>query len=187
MLVGFTGAQCTGKSTLLRRCKDELLNSGPWEFVDEVTRKVARGGHNINTQGNDMTQLHILKEHLENHTMSGDVILDRCIVDGFVYTNWLHDKGLVEKWIDTYACNLLSFLGERLDIIFYTCPDDIPMEDDGVRSTDNEFRDNIIDIYNVLLGASWSLPGRDTWRHKVIRLSGTVDERMETIKNTLEI
>jgi len=187
MLVGFTGAQCTGKSTLLNKCKDELLNSGPWEFVDEVTRKVARGGHNINADGNNMTQLQILKEHLDNHTLSGDVILDRCIIDGYVYTHWLQLNSQVDKWISTYACNLLSFLGEKLDVIFYTCPDDIPMEDDGVRSTDNQFRNSILDIYNNLLDSSWYLPGVDTWRHKVVRLSGTVDERMETIKNTLEI
>lgn len=187
MLVGFTGAQCTGKSTLLRRCKDDLLNSGPWEFVDEVTRKVARSGHDINMLGDNMTQLHILKEHLDNHIMSGDVILDRCIVDGFVYTHWLFTRGVVDKWIDSYACNLLSYLGERLDVIFYTCPDDIPIEDDGVRSTDLQFRDGIIDTYNSLLAESWHLPGRDTWRHKVVRLSGSVDERVDKIKTTLEV
>lgn len=178
MLVGFTGAQCTGKSTLLQECKNHMDG---WSFVDEVTRKVARDGHDINTDGNDMTQLHILKEHLENHTTSKNMILDRCIVDGYVYTKWLHDQGLVQPWIMKYARDLLSFLGERLDVIFYTCPDDIPFEDDGVRSTDMQFRENILSIYNELLNNPYSVPGRNNWREKVVRLSGTVDTRMKAI------
>ena len=183
MLVGFTGAQCTGKSTLLQACKDHLDG---WSFVDEVTRKVARDGHDINTDGSDMTQLHILKEHLDNHTTSEDMILDRCILDGYVYTKWLSDQGLVQPWILKYAGNLLSFLGERLDVIFYTCPDDIPFEDDGVRSTDMEFRNNIIDIYNDILSVPTILPGRNSWRSKVVRLTGTVDQRMETILSKIK-
>ena len=187
MLVGFTGAQSTGKSTLLNKCKDELLNSGPWEYIDEVTRKVARDGYTINRGGTDMTQLHILKEHLSNHSLSNNMILDRCIVDGYVYTHWLYTKGEVGKWVDTYACNLLSFLGEFLDVIFYTCPEDIPIEDDGVRSVNIQFRNDIIGIYDDLLRGSWTLPGRDTWRHKLVKLTGSVDHRMQTIKNTIEL
>lgn len=178
MLVGFTGAQCTGKSTLLSLCKDHFKD---WNFVDEVTRKVARDGHDINTDGNDMTQLHILKEHLENHTTTKNTILDRCILDGFVYTKWLVDQGLVQRWIGTYARNLLHFLSDRLDLILYTCPDDIEFEDDGVRSTDLEFRNNIIDIYNHILSEGGALPGKNEWRNKVVRLTGSVDQRMDTI------
>lgn len=178
MLVGFTGAQCTGKSTLLAECKKRLNN---WQFVDEVTRKVAREGHDINTSGNDMTQLHILKEHLDNHCMTGNVILDRCILDGYVYTKWLSDQGLVETWVREFARNMLSFLGNKLDVIFYTCPDEIPFEDDGVRSTDMQFRNNILDIYNEILTSPVSLPGVNSWRDRIVKLSGSVEERMETI------
>ena len=88
MLLGFTGAQCTGKTTLLNMCKDTFNN---YKFVDEVTRKVGRMGHVINEQGDDVTQLFILKEHLTNHVIPPDEnwVLDRCVVDGYVYTRWL--------------------------------------------------------------------------------------------------
>ena len=72
-------------------------------------------------------------------------------------------------------------------MIFYTCPEGIPLEDDGVRSVNIQFRDDIIGIYDDLLKGSWTLPGRDTWRHKLVKLTGSVDHRMETIKNTIEL
>lgn len=183
MLVGFTGAQCTGKTTLLSKCKRYFPE---WEFVDEVTRKVAREGHDINTDGSNMTQLHILKEHLDNHTTTKNTILDRCILDGYVYTKWFVKQGIVDSWIGDYARNLLSYLGNRLDVILYTCPDDIPLQDDGVRSTDLQFRNDIIDLYNEVLESPVSLPGKNTWRSKVVRLTGTVDERMKQILESIK-
>ena len=43
MLVSFTGAQSSGKTTLLR----EFLESNAWGSVDEVTRRIRRGGFEI--------------------------------------------------------------------------------------------------------------------------------------------
>ncbi len=198
MLIGFTGAQSTGKTTLLKLCKELLCDEkwtkcsdgvyrDEWNFVDEVTRKVMRDGFPINEDGDNLTQLFILKEHLKNHTVCGDEkwILDRCILDGYVYTKWLHSQNLVDKWVLDYSRNLLTMLGKYIDVIFYTEPDDIPIEDDGERSVNLNFRNDIINIYNDLLSHSMSTPGRDTWRSKVIRLSGTVDDRMQTIKKTI--
>lgn len=180
MLIGFTGAQCTGKTTLLNMCKNTLSN---YNFVDEVTRKVGRMGRVINEQGDDLTQLFILKEHLVNHVIPDDEnwILDRCIVDGYVYTRWLFEQGRVSGWVLNHAGCLLSMLGERLDHILYTCPDNIPMEDDGGRSINKQFRDEIIDIYEKLFNSTMLVPGVDTWKHKVIKLSGTPEQRMNQI------
>ncbi len=195
MLVGFTGAQCTGKTTLLNLLKDKLCGNkwieshdgvyrDEWNFVPEVTRKVMREGLKINESGDDITQLFILKEHLQNHIITSENekwILDRCILDGYVFTRWLYEQGSVEKWVLNYACNLLSMLGERLDLILYTEPDDIPIEDDGERSINVQFRKDIVDIYEEIIGCSVSTPGRDTWRGKIVRLSGDVETRMNTI------
>ena len=66
MLVSFTGAQCTGKTTLLNLLKDKLCGNkwtqgsdgvyrDVWNFVPEVTRKVMRDGLKINENGDDLT------------------------------------------------------------------------------------------------------------------------------------
>ena len=77
-------------------------------------------------------------------------------------------------------------LGERLDYILYTEPDDIPIEDDGERSINVDFRNDIVKIYEEIMNNSASTPGRDTWRDKIVRLSGSVDERIKTIESILK-
>jgi nicotinamide riboside kinase len=183
MLIGFTGAQCTGKSTLLSRCSElKGINEAfhNFNFVQEVTRKVKREGHKINLDGNDITQLMILNEHLNNHTLKHDMLLDRCILDGYVYTSCLARMGKVSEWITTYACNLLNLLIDKIDVIFYTQPEDVPLVADGTRSVDLNFRQDIINRYEDLFAQDYY------WMDKVVRLSGTVEDRMGTILETIQ-
>ena len=201
MLISFTGAQCTGKTTLLNILKKQLSGKrharhnedgiaiwkDVWNFVPEVTRKVKRDGLNINEDGDNLTQLFILKEHLQNHVINDgeNWLLDRCILDGYVFTKWLYRQGSVDRWVLDHASCLLSMLGKRLDHILYTEPDDIPIEDDGERSINVEFRNDIIKIYEEVMTNTASTPGVDTWRNKIIRLTGDVDQRLKTIQTIL--
>jgi len=178
MLYSFTGAQCTGKTTLLTECQHSFDS---WSFVNEVTRKVMRDGHGINLDGCDMTQLHILNEHFNNHTKTNASVtmLDRCILDGYVYTSCLTSRGLVSEWVTSYATQLLNILVDKLDIIFYTQPEGVPLVSDGTRSIDTNFRQDIINRYEDLFAQDHH------WMHKVVRLSGDVETRMETINTTI--
>lgn len=194
MLISFTGAQSTGKSTLLKKMvNDELYRK--CSFIKEVTRKVAKNGITINEQGDSVTQLFILSEHLNNHHLNGDVVLDRCILDGFIYTKYLHDTGKVDDWVLDFSINMFKLLAPKLDIIFYTEPTDIPIEDDNIRSLNPVFRDFIINEYNNLLFENNSktldlLSGCDellnTIRSKTIKLNGSISERYQTISNNLK-
>jgi nicotinamide riboside kinase len=183
MLVSFTGAQCTGKTTLLKRCKCDVTLLRDWSYVDEVTRKVKRGGSNINEAGDDTTQLFILSEHLNNHQKpveDQNRMLDRCILDGYIYTRWLFDNGKVSEWVLDYARNLMSHLIDNLDIIFYTQPEDVPLISDGVRSVNVTFRQDILDLYEQLFAEKFH------WMNKLVRLRGTVNDRMKTILNKID-
>ena len=178
MLIGFTGAQCTGKSTLLNHCM-QLDIGADFKFIDEVTRKVKRDGHQINLDGNDITQLFILNEHLNNHTKQGDWILDRCILDGYIYSSCLSRKGIVSDWVTRYACDLMMLLVDKIDIIFYTQPEDVPLIADGTRSIDLNFRQDIINRYEDLFAQDYY------WMDRVVRLYGSVEDRLDTIKETI--
>lgn len=182
MIISFTGAQCTGKTTLLNLCKQQRDSSEMFEgfkFVDEVTRKVKREGHEINLDGNDITQLFILNEHLKNHTQNSNAVLDRCILDGYVYTSCLSRREIVSEWVTKYACELMLLLTEKLDVIFYTQPEDVPLKGDGVRSVDLDFRQDIINRYEDLFAQDYY------WMDKVVRLYGSIDDRMNTINETI--
>jgi predicted ATPase len=191
MRISFTGAQSTGKTTLLRECCNNKFFR-KYHCVKEVTRKVARERNvNINETGSDVTQLFILNEHLHNHHVRGDALLDRCIVDGWVYTNYLECNHKVSEWVSDYAYNMYQLLLPKLDIIFYTEPGDVPVEDDGQRSVDIQFRDDIIDSFenemNYLQNCYDTpvLPFHEDFP-QIIRLSGDVPTRMSTIFKTIK-
>jgi len=181
MIVSFTGAQCTGKTTLLKACK-ELYND-QYDFVDEVTRLVKRQyGVEINEAGNDITQCLIINKHIENSLISSEkqgVILDRCILDGLCYTGYLHLEGKVSKWVFEYAKNVYGGLIEKINYIIYPDPYDVELVDDGERSVDVEFRNKMIEVFEeVIQGATCG----SVLQNKIVRVKGTVEERMQAIK-----
>jgi nicotinamide riboside kinase len=181
MRVSFTGAQSTGKTTLLNKCKEEYKD---YKFVDEVTRYVRKTYDvKINEIGGTETQLYILAEHIKNHLKSDEnLMLDRCILDGYVYTKYQVVNGKVSEQVLHAFNNVFGLLIDRLDYIFYTDPSDVKLVDDGERSVDYKFRDDIIGLFESLITHKMSPKNRE----KVVRLSGTVEERMKTIKTYLK-
>lgn len=181
MRVSFTGAQSTGKTTLLNKCKEVYKD---YKFVDEVTRYVRRTYDvKINEIGGTETQLYILAEHIKNHLRPDEnLILDRCILDGYVYTKYQVNNGKVSEQVLHAFNGVYSVLIDKLDYIFYTDPSDVKLVDDGERSVDYKFRNDIIDIFESLITYKMS----PTNREKVIRLSGSVEERMKTIEKYLK-
>jgi len=190
MIFSFTGAQSTGKTTLLEHLKCKNLGNHSFEFIPEVTRLVRREYEvPINEGGDDMTQMLIMTEHIRNiykgrtdSLVRGvNKILDRCALDGIVYTHYLLDKGKISR--TTYdACELIyKKLRNEYDIIFYTSPDDVELVDDGERSIDKHFREDIIGLFDMYLQYGIIEKGP-----RVVYLEGTVEERLKTIKGTLD-
>jgi nicotinamide riboside kinase len=181
MRVSFTGAQSTGKTTLLNKCK-EIYND--YKFVDEVTRYVRRTYDvKINEIGGTETQLYILAEHIKNHLKPDEnLMLDRCILDGYVYTKYQVSQGKVKEDILHAFNDVFNILFDKLDYIFYTDPSDVKLVDDGERSIDFKFRDDIIDLFEDVITYKMSPKNKE----KIIRLKGSVDQRMKTIDKYLK-
>jgi nicotinamide riboside kinase len=185
MIFSFTGAQSTGKTTLLNhlhKCNGDY----PFEFVPEVTRLVMRDYEMpINENGGDLTQMLIMTEHVRNvyknkadHLIRGmHQIFDRCALDGIVYSLWLrHNDKISRRCYD--ACDLIyEELKDKYDVIFYTSPDDVKLVNDGERSVDVKFRNDIINTFNIFLEKGYD--------GEVVVLKGSVEERLKTIKSTL--
>lgn len=187
MIISFTGAQSTGKTTLLKKLI-EKNGSYPFEFVPEVTRLVMREYEvPINEDGDDLTQMLIMTEHIRNlyrnrtdRLVRGvHQIYDRCAIDGIVYSHYLLQKQKISR--DTFdACDLIyRRLKNKYDIIFYTSDKDVKLVDDGERSVDTAFRSNIISLFNLYLDSN------NKGDYKLVKLEGSVEERLETIKRTL--
>ena len=181
MRVSFTGAQSTGKTTLLNKCKEVYKD---YKFVDEVTRYVRRTYDvKINEIGGTETQLYILAEHIKNHLRTDEnLILDRCILDGYVYTKYQVIQGKVSHSVLEAFNGVYNALMDKLDYIFYTDPSDVKLVDDGERSTDFKFRDDIIDLFEDIINYKMSPKNRE----KIVRLKGSVEKRMQTIEKYLK-
>ncbi len=176
MRISFTGAQCSGKTTLLNKCIEHYGDR--FEYVTEVTRPIARMGMPINESGDDDTQRAIIESHILNSTIE-NVIMDRCIIDGLLYTKHLYDMKRVNFDTWTYAYDTYLNLLNRLDVVFYT--EAVEMVDDGVRSTSDSFRESMINSFNRWV----TFLENDTqpeFRGEIIRLRGSVDDRFSIIK-----
>jgi nicotinamide riboside kinase len=185
-IISFSGAQSTGKSTLLNKLTSIFTDS--CFFIPEITRQLREKGFVINEDGDDTTQRAIINAHEDNMDAANlvasgmgakNVIMDRCIWDGVIYTSWLHHEGRVDKKTVDYAYDTFDLLIGSYDLIFYTEPGDVPLVDDGERSANKEFRDQIIEMFeNSLFEVS---------KHtEVVRLKGSVEKRMKTILEYLK-
>lgn len=178
MIISFTGAQSTGKSTLLNAVQSDTRFKN-FNFVPEITRSLKRDYNlNINEDGDEFTQLMVINSHLQNYLKfkDKDVVLDRCILDGLIYTTYQHLMKRVQYDTFAYSEHLFNMLIGKVDIIFYTEPD-IPLVDDGERSFNEVFRETIVNLFEEAI---------KHYKINVVRLKGTVEERLEIIYNTVD-
>ena len=174
MKIAFSGAHSSGKTTLVEALrKDERFKD--FQFLTNITRDIEAKGLNINEAGDDATQEAIMKEHLRRSMLPGDAIYDRSSLDGVVYTDYLYNRGKVILKTLKAAGEIFQQTIGIYDHIFYTAAD-IPLVDDKVRSINDNFRNDVIKIFDFYI-AKFNLP--------VTILQGTVEERLKTIEGVL--
>jgi len=186
MLISMTGAQSSGKTTLLNYFINEVTfgeTHRAWRGVPEVTRKLKRFGFAINDEAANYTdtQLAILTEHLNNiFTYSNenlDTILDRCIIDGYIYTRYFRMEGKVDEFTDMMFSKMLRRYIKKYDRIFYTSPYDVSLIHDGERSTSESFRNAIIKLYEELILGKFP---------NVFVLEGSMEKRYNSMIEIIE-
>lgn len=166
----FTGAQGTGKTTILNHYKELGMN-----VITEVVRQLAQKGVKINRDGDEKGQAKIFKEY-EN--LLGDITLDgyfsdRCLIDVTAYTKYLYDTGKVtEKFYNKQLKQLHKFCAANPDLVYLYFPIEFAIEDDGVRDLDEEFRVAIDQNIQGLLQECSIVP---------IIITGTVEERIDKV------
>lgn len=137
----FTGAQGTGKTTVLNRFAE--LNK---RVITKVVRNLAAKGVKINKDGDEKGQTAIFKEYeklLSETTMDG-YFSDRGLIDVVAYTMYLYDAGKVsDKFLNKQIKALQKFREANPDIIYCYFPIEFPVVADGVRDMDEDFRSAI--------------------------------------------
>ncbi len=168
--IGFCGSHSVGKTTLAKRLHEDIPDS---YLVSEVARN-----YTPEDLKNCETQQKILLDQMRQETFAGirsDVVItDRTVVDNAAYLSNVCGlkKGfkalaLLHQWIDTY------------DVIFFCPNENIPLENDGFRRTNNTERDLIeliIKRYIEILQRRhkhsvrfWCLSGDENARYEKVR------------------
>ena len=175
MKIGITGAQSVGKTTLLNALRSEKLFKD-YVICDEVTRRVKGYGLPINEEGTDNTQRLIMNEHIVNVFMYGNMLTDRTALDGLVYSTYLYKNNKINTNTMTYVKEVFNKVWGSYDFVFYIEPE-FEIVDDGVRSTNKQFRDEIAELFEATI---------EKEKLNMLRVKGSVRNRVNTIIDHLE-
>ncbi|MGI0059719.1 MAG: ATP/GTP-binding protein [Nitrosotalea sp.] len=175
MKVAFSGTQSSGKTTLVNILHQDSQFKD-FKLFSEITRKIHARGFKINQDGDNRTQVEIMKEHQRRIKTIGNAIYDRSSLDGLVYTDYLYRQGKVTLSTLKFAFDIFSETIEEYTYIFYTGAE-IPLKKDGVRSPDMAFRKDISRIFDSYI-MLFKIP--------VLPLKGSVEERLKFVKGALK-
>ena len=171
--IAISGSHSTGKSTVINSLKEIPSITARFVFKGEILRDIKKMGININEYGTDDTQRLVMSKFLEYSTIRNS-ILDRCALDGLVYTAYLFEKGQVKK--STLKIAEAIFENVKYDIYFYIAPE-FEMVPDGTRSENAEFRTRVAELFEEYM---------EVYKITPIRLTGDVAQRVMIFNQTLE-
>lgn len=166
----FTGAQGTGKTTILNYFQEQGQN-----VITEVVRNLAKKGVKINKDGDEKGQTKIFKEY---EKLLGEIdvkgyISDRGLIDVVAYTVYLCRHGKIsEKFAEKQIKALKKFREANPDIIYCYFPIEFAVIGDEVRDVDEEFRAEIDNIIQHLLVDCQIQP---------IMIRGSVEDRINKV------
>jgi len=172
MKIGLCGTMSVGKTTLVNALKetDQFKN---YAFRTERSKFLMEQGIPLNTDSTLKGQTVFLAERCAE-LIQPNIITDRTVIDVMAFT--MNAKSIPYQDKENFEDYASEFIREY-DHIFYISPYGIPIEDNGVRETDEHYRD-IIDFTITTLIKKYG--------HRcpsIEKISGSTDERIQQILN----
>ena len=174
MKIGLCGTMSVCKTTLVNALKKEAKFKN-YIFRTERSKYLNSIGIPLNMDSTLKGQLVFAAERAAE-LMLPNIITDRTIIDVMAFCALSKSMGEAEK---DHINGVLWHLIKEYDIIFHIDDLSVPMEDNGVRETDKDYRLAVHKKISSILGMHKYMPG------KVVTISGTTEERIDKIKSTI--
>jgi GTPase SAR1 family protein len=171
MKIGICGTMSVGKTTLVKALK-ELPEFKDYKFATERSKYLNSLGIPLNHETTIEGQTIFLAERV-TELMCENIITDRTIIDVMAFTQ----SAIKTSYLDADAFeDYAQRFVKQYDYIFYVSPNGIPMEDNGIRETDLDYRKEIDLLIQALL-----------FKHRPVyyTISGTTEERIQQIREAL--
>ena len=174
MKIGLCGTMSVGKTTLVNALKNEPEFKN-YTFRTERSKHLNSLGIPLNTDSTLKGQLVFASERAAE-LMQKNIITDRTIIDVMAFCELSNSMSEAEK---QHINGVLWHLIKEYDIIFHIDDLSVPIEDNGIRETNKDYRLAIHKKISSILGMHKYMPG------KVVTISGTTEERINQIKTSL--
>ena len=172
MKIGLCGTLSVGKTTLVHALK-QLDQFKDYETATERSKYLRDQGILLNTDSTLKGQLVFAAER-SIELMKPNIITDRTLYDVCAFT--LSAKSI--EWVEKrYFTEILMSLRNEYDAVIYVSPEGVEIEDNGVRTTDAKYREQIdFTIREMLV---------EYPPNKLIKIQGTTEQRISTILQNL--
>ena len=167
MKIGFCGTMSVGKTTLVNALKN-VPEFKDYHFATERSKYLNSLGIPLNNDSTLKGQNIFLAERCAE-LMNEDLITDRTVVDVMAFTKLAKSISYIDG--DAFEEYAKRFIREY-DYIFYISPEGIAIEDNGVRETDEKYRNEIDLTIRQLLNRY------KPWHHV---LTGSTEERVKQV------
>jgi len=176
MKIGFCGTMSVGKTTLVNALA-ELPEFKNYKFRTERSKYLMEMGIPLNTDSTVKGQAVFLAERA-SELMQDNIITDRTIIDVMAFAKC--SKSMYYFEADDF-CSFASHILEEYDYIFYVSPEEVKIENNGVRDTDAEYRKMIDQNIQLLI---------TKYRHKIknlVEIEGSTEERIKIVKQAVSL
>ena len=174
MKIGLCGTMSVGKTTLVNALKKESIFKD-YKFATERSKYLNSLGIPLNTDSTFKGQLVFAAER-SAELMQEKMITDRTIIDVMAFCALSEAMNVEEK---NTLKNTLKHLIKEYSVIFYINDLSIPIEDNGIRETDERYRVYIDDKIKEIISEC-----RD--QCIIMSISGTTKDRVNRIKSVLD-
>ena len=171
MRIGFCGTMSVGKTTLVNALQ-ELPEFKDYHFRTERSKYLMEMGIPLNTDSTYKGQLIFTAERAAE-LMQERIITDRTVIDVMAFSALSTSMKESEKF---FLSSALMPLIDEYDVLFYVSPEGVEIEDNGVRETNAEYRDAIDKKIKSIV---------QMHRSNAVTISGSVEERIEQVKNAV--